>query len=351
MKRPFEVDAEELQTHLNDMVSLTFADLQSQLLVLPKGSGFIDYPDFQDAYEVLKRHTAAFANFTEATTWVALREDSLCLVVLRAILGMSPPEWAELARTERAIDVPQGMARDLDRRCRAQRTFLATLIRPRHASALNRIEALVSVAVQYIVQGAPTSSIDMVHRLAKVDTDHGLHSLQYVAAQHIPYAVLLYERYLGRPFASHRDAVSELVGEVMGNAIEDLLLRAKISYRRTKRAERIPGYDQAPDFFVPDEYNPAVLIEAKITGDDGTARDKATRLVHLAEMRDARLRAGRSGFQVVACLDGRGFGVRRADMERILRSTEGKVFTLATLDQIIAHTELRRFLPESMTSS
>ena len=345
MKRPFEVTIEELQTNLDDLVSRTFADLQSQFLVLPKGSGFIDYADFQDAYEVLKRHTAAFANLTDATTWAALREDSLCLVVLRAILGMSPPEWAELARTERAIDVPQGIARDFDRRCRSQRMYLANLSRPRHAGALTRIEALVSVAVQYVVRGAPTGGIDMVHRLAKVDTDHGLQSLQYVAARHVPYAVLLYERYLGRPFASHRDAVSELVGEVMENAIEELLLRAKISYRRTKRAERLPGYDQAPDFFVPDEYNPAVLIEAKITGDDGTARDKATRIVHLAEMRNARLREGRSGFEVVACLDGRGFGVRRADMERILRSTEGKVFTLATLDQIITHTELRRFLP------
>lgn len=45
--------------------------------------------------------------------------------------------------------------------------------------------------------------------LAKEETD-----------AHIPYAVLLYEHYLGRPFASHRDGVSELVGDVMESAIE-----------------------------------------------------------------------------------------------------------------------------------
>ena len=58
-----------------------------------------------------------------------------------------------------------------------------------------------------------------------------------------------------------------------------------------------------------------VIIEAKITGDDGTARDKVTRILRLAAMRDERLRAGRPSFDVVACVDGRGFGVRRNDMK------------------------------------
>ena len=63
----------------------------------------------------------------------------------------------------------------------------------------------------------------------------------HVAAAHVPYAVLLYERYLGRPFASHRDAVSELVGDVMESAIEECLSRARITFRKTKRAERMLG--------------------------------------------------------------------------------------------------------------
>jgi hypothetical protein len=32
-------------------------------------------------------------------------------------------------------------------------------------------------------------------------------------------------------------------------------------------------------------------------------------------------------------------------MRRILRSTKGKVFTLATLDELIQHTRLKEFLP------
>jgi hypothetical protein len=343
--RPFEVESDYLSDHLDEMVKITFSDLQSQFLLLPKGTSFVEYGDFQDAYEVLKRHTAAFSNFNEATIWAALQEDSLSLVVLRTILGMTPPEWADLTRSERGIDVPQNFARSLDIRCRVKRGHLSRLALPRHAVTLDRIKALVSVAVQYIGQGAPEAADGAVHRLAKADTAKGLESLRYVAAQHVPYAMLLYERYLGRPFASLRDSVSEKVGDVMESAIEDRLSRASITFRKTKRAERVPGYDQVPDFFIPDEYNPAVLIEAKITGDDGTARDKATRIVHLAEMRDERLRQGLPGFEVVACIDGRGFGVRREDMRRMLLKTNGKVFTLATLDQLISHTRLREFLP------
>jgi hypothetical protein len=63
----------------------------------------------------------------------------------------------------------------------------------------------------------------------------------------------------------------------------------------------VSGFEQAPDFFVPTEVAPAAIIEAKTTGDDGTARDQVTRVERLATMRDARLRSGRPGFEVVAC--------------------------------------------------
>jgi hypothetical protein len=100
-----------------------------------------------------------------------------------------------------------------------------------------------------------------------------------------------------------------------------------------------------------DEYNTAIIIEAKITGDDGTARDKLSRIERLTQMRDERRRAGEPAFEVVACIDGRGFGVRRADMRELLRITEGKVFTLATLDQLIPYTRLHEFLPHNQPES
>jgi hypothetical protein len=64
-----------------------------------------------------------------------------------------------------------------------------------------------------------------------------------------------------------------LVGDSLESAIEDVLAKAHVSYRKTKRAERVRGFDQAPDFIIPSEFNPQVVIGAKLTEDDGTARD------------------------------------------------------------------------------
>jgi hypothetical protein len=347
LPRPFEVTSKYLKAHLDSMVEATFGDLQSQFMVLPKGEHFIEYENFQRAYEVLRKETGSFRNFTGQTVWDALRNDGLTFVVLRTILGMSPPEWADLARSDTGVDVPQNTARDLDTRCRHEQDYFTRVDRsPRNELALGRIEALVAVAISYIMAGAPAGAAGTVHRLAKVDTSDGLISVRHAATQHVPYAVLLYERYLGRPFASHRDSISELIGDVMETAIEERLTTSHIPFRKTKRAERVPGFEQAPDFFVPDEFSPSVVIEAKITGDDGTARDKVTRIEKLAAIRDERLRRKKSGYQLVACIDGRGFGVRREDMRRMLLRTEGKVFTLKTLDQLVEHTLLCEFLPK-----
>jgi hypothetical protein len=181
------------------------------------------------------------------------------------------------------------------------------------------------------------ASTKRTHALASLASD-----IWQMKACHIQ-CCSLYERFLGRPFAGHRDSVSELVGAAMENAVEERLRRARISFRKTGRAERVEGFDQAPDFIIPDEWNPKVVIEAKITEDDGTARDKVTRIQHLAEIGRQRRQGGKPGFQVIACIDGRGFGVRRTDMQKLLEATQGKVFTLQTLDHLVENTALKRF--------
>ena len=164
-------------------------------------------------------------------------------------------------------------------------------------------------------------------------------SATVVADLGVPYPVLLYERFLGRPFASHRDSVSELVGEVVEGAIKDVLTATKISFRETNRAERVTGFDQTPDFIIPDEFNPVAVIEAKLTEDDGTARDKVTRVQRLQTLRD---QTGHT-YDVIACIAGRGFKVRREDMRRLLQATDGKVFTLPTMHLLIDQTRIREY--------
>jgi hypothetical protein len=95
------------------------------------------------------------------------------------------------------------------------------------------------------------------------------------------------------------------------------------------------GFAQAPDFIVPDEFDPQVVIEAKLTEDDGTARDKATRIIRLCQMSEERKRSGKNGYEVIACLAGRGFGVRREDMRQLIFHTKGKIFTPRTLNRIV----------------
>ncbi len=206
-----------------------------------------------------------------------------------------------------------------------------------------RITALIDTACHLLSQGVPKTETDQLHRLDKADTKGGIESIQNLAGMGVPYAMLLCERFLGRPFAGHRDSVSELVGDSLESAIEEVLSRSGISFRKTKRAERIEGFDQAPDFIIPSEFNPQVIIEAKITEDDGTARDKVTRIQHLGELSLAERTKNTPRYEVIACIGGRGFGVRREDMKKMILATRGKVFTLKTLDRLIDHTRLKEF--------
>lgn len=363
MKRPFEIPPKELEKKLEEMVEVTISDLGSEFLLMPMGPGFIKYHEFSKAYEILKKHTKAFTDFTEKRAYTALLENSRAFCVLRSILGMTPPEWAELARSEYSQDIPQNAARTLDRKCRQDTEYVGRLEEgyrarlstykkkggkpPGRPISLDRIDTLLKTAIQYIVQGAPKKVNGIIHRMDKFDTSHGIDSVQYAARENVPYAVLLYERYLGRPFAAHRDAVSELVGEVMESAIEDRLRNSAVTFRKTQRAERIPGFGQAPDFCIPDEVNPALVIEAKITSDDGTARDKVARIKELETQRNQHVAEGRPHYEVVACIDGRGFRERREDMRQMLLRLEGKVFTMASLDYLVRYTRIREFVTVS----
>jgi hypothetical protein len=40
------------------------------------------------------------------------------------------------------------------------------------------------------------------------------------------------------------------IGDSLESAIEEVLTKSGIIFRKTKRAERIAGFDQSPDFFI-----------------------------------------------------------------------------------------------------
>lgn len=339
MRYPFEASVDELERDPEPFISAVFSSLESEFLLLPKGKGFVEYAAFEQGYEALKRATSGFSRLDPDAIEETVLATPIALVVARCILGFTPPEWAYAASQETELEISQGFVRSLDRRIRMNPLY------PLRASALmkKRLRALIKTACCLLNEGAPDTAPDAIHRLDKADTSGGKASIKSLATLGVPYAMLLYERFLGRPFAAHRDSVSELIGDGLESAIEEALVRANVSYRKTKRAQRVARFDQAPDFVVPDEFRPQVVIEAKLTEDDGTARDKVTRIQHLCELSTADQAAGGPGFEVVACIGGRGFGVRREDMRKLLLATRGKVFTVNTLDRLVECTRLCEF--------
>jgi len=340
MPFPFEVPFDEVQRDLDAYVDEIFSCLQSEFLTLPKGPGFVEYPVFERGYEALKRATGSFRDLSPERVIETVQEMPIALIVLRSMLGFTPPEWAYITSQRTDIQVSQSAIRAIDRKVRMAP---GAPLRMDGSLTGERVRALVTTACQILTDGAPMGQEDVLHRLNKADTEKGLQSLQPLADLGVPYAMLLYERFLGRPFAGHRDSVSELVGDVLETAIEEVLHGYGISYRKSKRAERVAGFDQAPDFIIPDEFNPQVVIEAKVTEDDGTARDKVTRVQHLGSLATAGQPVGKVRFEVVACIAGRGFGVRSEDMKKLLLATRGKVFTLANLPQLVICTRLSEF--------
>jgi len=336
---PFEVTIDKILEDPEIYVDAIFSCLESEFLIMPRGAGFIDYPIFEGGYEALKSATMGFSTFNPNDILPVAISEPVSILVIRSMLGFSPPEWGYITTQKTGINVTQGFIRSLDRKIRiSPEDKLKTT-----ALTKKRITAMIQTACQLLSEGAPELDVLHMHRLDKADTKSGVESIKTLARIGIPYAMLLYERFLGRPFAGHRDSVSELVGDSLESAIESVLTKTDISYRKTKRAEKIEGFDQTPDFIVPSEFNPQVIIEAKITEDDGTARDKVTRIQHLGELSIKGRSPDDPRYEVVACIGGRGFGVRREDMKKMILATRGKVFTAKTLNKLVECTRLKEY--------
>lgn len=197
VKFPFEVSFEEVQDNLDVYVDAVFSCLTSEFLVMPKGKGFIEFAVFEDGYESLKRATAGFHEVTPETLVSAVYDTPIALVVLRCMIGFTPSEWAYYASRQTGITVTQSAARTIDRNIRMDPQ--APL--PKSGTVQGqRIGALISAACHALASGIPRqAAADTLHRLDKADTRAGLVSVRASANLGVPYSVLLYERFLGRP--------------------------------------------------------------------------------------------------------------------------------------------------------
>src|SRR5262245_44246454 len=89
---PFQAPTSELEANIEGFVTSTVASLSSFYLELPRGENFLEFDPFRLAYEELRAATINFKSLDPAVVWEAVSRNGLVLVVLRCILGLTPPE-------------------------------------------------------------------------------------------------------------------------------------------------------------------------------------------------------------------------------------------------------------------
>ena len=100
---PFEVSIDEILSDPEGYVDAVFSCLESEFLVMPKGPGFVEYPTFERGYEALKAATKGFAKFETDGVLAAALKEPIIVVVLRTMLGFSPPEWGYVATRDTGV--------------------------------------------------------------------------------------------------------------------------------------------------------------------------------------------------------------------------------------------------------
>jgi hypothetical protein len=341
------MDLSQIPEKYQDRAEATLETLESYFVDMPRGDSFLESSDFRASFDRFRAATGDGADLSPNTVLLAIHDDSRVWAVLRSIAGVTPPEAAALTM-EAAIEdgvqlsITSEVARRVDARCRrAERVLLADQDGGTKAARIDSeaLSAMVTYLPGVIARGPGKVADGRVHRLDKVDTRDGQKSLRLALADGGQmYPELLYERILGRPFATHRDAVSDLVGDALEHRIMSVLGAHGIEARQTGKREKIATFEQAPDIIAPyygSIEDVEVAIEAKLAEDDGTARDKVARVKTLRENEDRRAAKGERPRQVVAVLDGRGFGVRAPDLRRLLEACDGHVYTAAECEKLI----------------
>lgn len=137
---------------------------------LAQGVGFVEYPVFERGYEALKAATVGFSQLDPNKVFHVTVSEPIAIVVLRSILGFTPPEWGYVTTQRTGVSVTQGFVRSLDRKVRmAPETELNT-----NGVTKERLKAMVQTACQLLSAGAPKVDSDQLHRLDKADTKHGV---------------------------------------------------------------------------------------------------------------------------------------------------------------------------------
>lgn len=292
-------------------------------------SDFYEYETFLRAYTYAATETSNFADVSVESLMRALEVAPQSLLVFRTLLGLTSTEFSYATQL-----VAAGIEEDAVSKSRIDN--MERKGTEGDYSSRRVIAETIARAVEGSLFGEPPG--ELRSKQDKPDTALGWQSVQAYADDGVPYVVFLHQRHYGGAFRQLLDATSTLRGDLIEDAVEDLFRDSRLQYIRTgshnqsEVAERFGiSVTPAPDFVVYDRAGRlAAILECKGANDGGTARDKALRFQRL---RSESTRLG--GVPLIAVLGGMGWARVNDTLGPVLRDTDGRVFTLANLREML----------------
>lgn len=301
---------------------------------------FYETPHFFAAYDEAVRLTEGFTRVSEADLQAALLVCPRALLVFRTLLGFTKGEFAQATLAA----VPEGLKPLSAAQVDTMEHSAIGIPPPATSAGLAKATAQAQAAAKTIAMAmdgelfgeAPAGHKSKQH---KPDTKDGWDSVRNYAVHGVPLPVFLHQRHYGGAFRQVLDATSAKRGDLIEDAVEALFTANGISFVRTgshNQADIARRFEvhvtPAPDFVVFDPVDDSLraLLECKGTNDGGTARDKALRFARL-KAESLRL----NGVPLFAVLGGIGWARINDALGPVVRDTDGRVFTLTTLDSML----------------
>lgn len=295
---------------------------------------FYDQGHFALIYAAAEEATEGFMNVDVASLATLLEDQPQILLVFRTITGLLKNELAlttTMVAEKLGVGAPAIAPGTIDG---AEKR--GSRLSPEQASVLaHTIDQLIR---KELFTDAPPG---LHSKQDKYDTLEGWETVRHLATAGVPYGAFLHQRHYGGSFGQVTNATSSKKGDLLEDEVETLFKGAGVPYIRTGShnqgdiAARFGvTVTPAPDFVVFDRSDTLrAMLECKATNDGGTARDKATRF-RLLQNEGTRL----GGVPVIAMLGGTGWARVNDTLGPVLQYTDGRVFTLETLDEMLTVT-------------
>ncbi len=286
----------------------------------------------RQAYRLACDGTQGFAQVDRQTLASVMRAHPETVATFRLILGFIGQEFAEasvlVSRKLGLTAISKNSLKSIER-----------------GGAITDKQAATCAAVVDLVMSGelfPAKPPDSVLRLKleKPDTARRWESVRDYAEKGVPFEVLLHQRAYGGAFRQLLDATSSRRGDLLEEPVESLFREHGIPHVRTGAHNQAAVQARfgltvrpAPDFVLFDARTDALraMLECKVANDGGTARDKAARF------RSLRAEANRlGGVPVFAVLAGLGWRRTQDALGPVVRDTDGRTFTAATLSEMIS---------------